>query len=48
MSTDIRNESNPKIFLDIHDGKFMEFEMSIPLQILFDDVISFVSTTFDD
>lgn len=48
MSTEMKRLSTPKIYLDMENGEFMEFNISIPLQILFDDVVTFVSTTFDD
>ena len=48
MSTEIKSLSTPKVYVDMENGEFMEFNMSIPLQILFDDVMTFVTKTFED
>lgn len=34
-----------KVIIEKDNGTFDEFEMSLPLQMLFDDVITFVSKT---
>lgn len=34
-----------KLIVENENGTFDEFEMSLPLQMLFDDVITFVSKT---
>lgn len=36
-----------KLFLDLDNGHYLKVDLTFPLQMLFDDVISFVSTTFD-
>lgn len=33
------------IFLQIDNGEFIEFNLTLPLQMLFDDAINFVSKT---
>lgn len=33
------------IYVELDNGKFEEFDMSLPLQMLFDDVITFISKT---
>ena len=43
-----QSATTPKIFVGMDNGEFMELNMAIPLQILFDDVITFVTKTFDD
>ena len=35
----------PKVYYETEDGEFKRFDMSLPLQMLFDDVITFVSKT---
>ena len=34
-----------KVFFEVDKGEYVNFDMTLPLQILFDDVISFVSKT---
>ena len=37
-----------KLFLDLdNNGHYIKVDLTFPLQMLFDDVINFVSTTFD-
>jgi len=35
----------PDVFFEVDGGEFVKVNLSLPLQILFDDVISFVSST---
>ena len=35
----------PEIFFEVDRGEYIQVNMSLPLQMLFDDVLSFVSTT---
>lgn len=35
----------PEIFFEVERGEYVQVNMSLPLQMLFDDVLSFVSTT---
>ena len=35
----------PGVFFEVEQGEFVKVNMSLPLQMLFDDVLSFVSTT---
>ncbi len=44
----IENEvdaKEPEVFLDLNNGEYLKFDMTLPLQILFDDVMNFVSKT---
>ncbi|MBO6087628.1 hypothetical protein J6P92_04695 [bacterium] len=34
-----------EVFLETPDGGYVKFDMTLPLQMLFDDVITFVSST---
>ena len=37
------------VFLDLNNGEYLQFDMTLPIQILFDDVMNFVSKTdFED
>lgn len=36
-----------RVFLDLENGESFKVDLTFPLQMLFDDVINFVSTTFD-
>lgn len=38
-------DSTTKLFVESNNGIFQEFDVSLPLQMLFDDVITFVSKT---
>lgn len=37
--------SMTKVFVELDSGKVNEIDMSLPLQMLFDDVITFISKT---
>ncbi len=37
--------STPEVFLDLNNGEYLQFDMTLPIQILFDDVMNFVSKT---
>ena len=42
-------EQTQEVFLDLSNGEYLKFDMTLPIQILFDDVMNFVSKTdFDD
>lgn len=34
-----------EVFVEMNNGEFLQFDMTLPLQILFDDVFNFVSKT---
>ncbi len=34
-----------EVFLDLNNGEYLQFDMTLPIQILFDDVMNFVSKT---
>lgn len=38
---DEKNET--QVFLDLSNGEYLEFNMTLPLQMLFDDIMTFVS-----
>lgn len=43
------NYSAGEVFLDLNNGEYLKFDMTLPLQMLFDDVFNFVSKTdFDN
>ncbi len=35
----------PEVFLELNNGEYLQFDMTLPIQILFDDVMNFVSKT---
>lgn len=38
-----------EVFVDLNNGEYLQFDMTLPIQMLFDDVFNFVSKTdFDD
>ena len=43
---DLKEEKREtEVFLDLNNGEYLQFDMTLPLQILFDDVMNFVSKT---
>lgn len=34
-----------EVFLDMNNGEYLQFNMTLPIQMLFDDVFNFVSKT---
>lgn len=34
-----------EVFVELNNGEYLQFDMTLPLQILFDDVMNFVSKT---
>lgn len=34
-----------EVFVDLNNGEYLQFDMTLPIQILFDDVMNFVSKT---
>ncbi len=37
-------QENPvEVFVDLNNGEYLQFDMTLPLQMLFDDVMNFVS-----
>lgn len=45
MITDENLTDVQKVFFEVNNGEFMNFDMTLPLQMLFDDVMTFVSVT---
>lgn len=44
-----QEEQTQEVFLDLNNGEYLQFDMTLPIQILFDDVMNFVSKTdFED
>jgi hypothetical protein len=37
--------STTEVFLDLNNGEYLQFDMTLPLQMLFDDIMTFVSKT---
>lgn len=50
MNDELATEnSTPEVFVDLNNGEYLKFDMTLPIQILFDDVMNFVSKTdFDN
>lgn len=49
MNEAAAENAEPKVFLDLNNGEYLKFDMTLPIQILFDDVMNFVSKTdFDE
>ena len=43
---DLKEENREtEVFLDLNNGEYLQFDMTLPLHILFDDVMNFVSKT---
>lgn len=40
-----QEEQTQEVFLDLNNGEYLRFDMTLPIQILFDDVMNFVSKT---
>ena len=40
----IDNET-AEVFVDLNNGEYLQFDMTLQMQILFDDVMTFVSKT---
>lgn len=38
-------EKVSEVFVDLNNGEYLQFDMTLPLQMLFDDVMTFVSKT---
>lgn len=45
MITEENYAEAQKVFFEIERGEFVNFDMTLPLQMLFDDVMTFVSVT---
>ena len=46
MNTErVTDFSGQEVFLDLNNGEYLQFDMTLPLQMLFDDVMTFVSKT---
>ena len=45
MEKTMVDNSVPEVFIDLNNGEFLQFDMTLPIQILFDDVMNFVSKT---
>lgn len=46
MITEAADEkSMTHIFVEKENGKYEEYDMTLPLQMLFDDIITFISKT---
>lgn len=38
-------EEPTEVIIDLNNGEYMQFDMTLPLQVLFDDIMTFVSKT---
>ena len=45
MRTEEKLTDPQGVFFEVNSGEFVKFDMTLPLQILFDDVMTFVSVT---
>jgi hypothetical protein len=45
MITDENMAEVQRVFFEVNNGEFMDFDMTLPLQMLFDDVMTFISVT---
>lgn len=46
MEEKTKNESSTQeVFFDLNNGEYVMIDMNLPLQMLFDDVMTFVSQT---
>lgn len=46
MGKDITDDvSACEVFLDLNNGEYLQFDMTLPMQMLFDDAFTFVSKT---
>lgn len=42
---ELEQVSVPDVIVELNNGEYLQFDMTLPLQILFDDVLTFVSET---
>lgn len=40
-----KSNSTTELFVDLNNGEYLKFDIALPLQMLFDDVIEFISKT---
>ena len=45
MNQAMVENKEPEVFIDLNNGEYLQFDMTLPIQILFDDVMNFVSKT---
>lgn len=45
ISEKVAEARETEVFVDLNNGEYLQFDMTLPLQILFDDVMNFVSKT---
>ena len=45
MINDVKTEKAPEVIVDLNNGEYLQFDVTLALQILFDDVMTFVSKT---
>ena len=45
MAEQIKKKKESEVFVDLNNGEYLQFDMTLPIQILFDDVMNFVSKT---
>lgn len=42
---DAAEMNQTEVFVDLQNGEYLQFDMTLPIQMLFDDVMTFVSKT---
>ena len=45
MKNEATAEKTTEVFVDLNNGEYLQFDMTLPIQMLFDDVMNFVSKT---
>ena len=45
LQNTVNDFSACEVFLDMNNGEYLKFDLTLPLQMLFDDVFTFVSKT---
>lgn len=45
MNQTMVENKEPEVFIDLNNGEYLQFDMTLPIQILFDNVMNFVSKT---
>lgn len=45
MKNEATAEKTTEVFVDLNNGEYLQFDITLPIQMLFDDVMNFVSKT---
>lgn len=38
-----KTEETSEVFIDLNNGEYLQFDMTLPIQMLFDDAFNFLS-----